>query len=667
MDNSSPSDEVMEVTHQQNAMFILELPRNIKRALVFSGDIFLCMSTVWIAYYLRLGIWIEFEGARWLSLVGAIAILIPIFIRFRLYSSIFRYAGWNNSIDVVRAVLVYGLIYSSIFSSPIIPTLWNIYGDHKGPFTAGLPSIPRTIGFIQPLLLLIAILASRGLARYWLGGNLEVFLSRRKNPSVMIYGAGSAGRQLAAALVGSREMEVKGFIDDDQTLQGSRLNGIMVYPSSGFVPLITKFRVSNILLAIPSASRARRNQIIEMARNANVNIRTLPGVMDLAHGRVTVNDLHELEIEDLLGRDAVPPHKTLMSKNITGKTVLVTGAGGSIGSELCRQILPLSPSLILLIDISEFALYTIHQELIKRLSDKPDLIVEVIPLLASVTDKARLHLIMSSWKPDTVYHAAAYKHVPLVEQNIVEGIRNNLFGTQIIAHAAEEAGVKDFVLISTDKAVRPTNIMGASKRISEMFLQAYADNSSSTCFSMVRFGNVLGSSGSVVPLFRKQIYEGRVVTITDKEMTRYFMTIPEAAQLVIQAGAMATGGEVFVLDMGEPVKIFDLACNMIRLSGLQVRDESHPDGDIEIEVIGLRPGEKLYEELLIGDNPVATSHSRVMKANEKFLPWDNLMEHIAALTEAMDKNDIYQIREILKTIVPEFTPDLTIVDWLFEK
>jgi FlaA1/EpsC-like NDP-sugar epimerase len=434
--------------------------------------------------------------------------------------------------------------------------------------------------------------------------------------------------------------------------------------------VLVEMPVTDVLLALPSVSRQRRNEILKNLSAHKLSVRTLPHLSDIASGRITVNDLRELDIDDLLGREPVKPNGLLLNRNTHGKTVLVTGAGGSIGSELCRQILSTLPQQLLLVDMSEFALYQIHQELQTQLEAHAaeGKACELIPLLASVCDAARMQDIMATWKPQTVYHAAAYKHVPLVEHNPAEGVRNNVLGTRVCAEVAAANGVHNFVLISTDKAVRPTNVMGASKRLSEMVLQALAQHHSiqaTTIFSMVRFGNVLGSSGSVVPLFRDQIKSGGPITLTHADITRYFMTIPEAAQLVIQAGAMGTGGDVFVLDMGQPVKIIDLARRMIELSGLSVKDVVNPDGDIEIEISGLRPGEKLYEELLIGDNPKPTSHPRIMKAHEDFLPWAELEDKLNALDLALKLNDVSVIRHMLAQLVPGYTPSEDIVDWVY--
>jgi FlaA1/EpsC-like NDP-sugar epimerase len=464
------------------------------------------------------------------------------------------------------------------------------------------------------------------------------------------------------------EMVVVGYVDDDSLLHGRVLNGLPIFNPAHLADAVAKHGVTQIYLALPSVSRRRRNEIIQSLVPLRLQVRTLPGLMDLTHGRVKVSDLKELDIEDLLGRDPVPPSLEMMAKNNANKVVLVTGAGGSIGSELCRQILSATPSKLLLVELTEFALYAIEQDLRKTIVAQGLQGVELIPLLADVRNADRMAEIMNTWRPHTVYHAAAYKHVPLVEHNPAEGVRNNVRGTWVVAEQAMAHGVGDLVLISTDKAVRPTNVMGASKRLAEMVLQALAEQAkqsgSGTRLSMVRFGNVLGSSGSVVPLFRRQIQQGGPITLTDERITRYFMTIPEAAQLVIQAGAMATGGDVFVLDMGESVRIVDLARKMIELSGLTVQDAVNPDGDIAIEVAGLRPGEKLYEELLIGDNSQPTQHARIMKAHEEFLSWPVLSQRLGELMDVVKVNDVSEILMLIKELVPGYQPEGDVVDWI---
>jgi FlaA1/EpsC-like NDP-sugar epimerase len=631
---------------------ILALPRAAKRFVALSVDLGLCVLTVWLAFYLRLGEFVALSGTALWAVAASVGIALPIFVVSGLYRAIFRYSGWPALLAVARAVGIYGLLYASVFTA------------------IGMAGVPRTVGIIQPILLLLFVGASRALARVWLGDQYLSILKRASRPKVLIYGAGTTGRQLAAAMANSHEMQVAGFLDDDDRLHGHVLNGQPIYPPADLDNLTTTLNISDVLLAMPSLSRKRRNEILSQIRSAHVAVRTLPSVTDLAQGKVSISDLRELDIDDLLGREPVTPNHILLVKNIVGKVVLVTGAGGSIGSELCRQILAVNPAKLLLIEQSEFALYAIHQELEEKLAGQDVATPPVlVPLLASVQDDDRMREIISTWHPDTVYHAAAYKHVPLVEHNPAAGIKNNVLGTLLTAQAAAENGVSDFVLISTDKAVRSTNVMGASKRLAEMALQALAaaraGTQNGTKFSMVRFGNVLGSSGSVVPKFRQQIRDGGPITLTHPEVTRYFMTIPEAAQLVIQAGAMAKGGDVFVLDMGQPVKIMDLARRMVELSGLTVKDEQHPEGDIEIAVTGLRPGEKLYEELLIGDNPKPTVHPRIMKAQEEFIPWAEFEAKLTALEMALNVNDVGVIRLMMQQLVTGYIPRDDIVDWVY--
>jgi FlaA1/EpsC-like NDP-sugar epimerase len=631
----------------------LALPRSTKRALALLVDASLCVLTVWFAYCLRLDDWVILAGVEWLPAIVSLLLAIPIFIVLGLYRAIFRYAGLSAFVTVVKAVAIYALAFMTIFTA------------------ISVPGVPRTVGILQPLLLLIAIGLSRMWTRYWLGNAYQRLLNRNQLAKVLIYGAGASGRQLAGALANSAELNVVGYLDDDSNLHGSIMGGLPIYDPADLPALVVSGEIKGVLLALPNATRQRRNEILEDMRKARVTVRTMPDLTALAQGRVAVSDLRELDIEDLLGRNVIAPDRGLIEKNIRGKVVMVTGAGGSIGSELCRQILKNGPSSLLLVEQSEFALYALHGELEKSAVSAGYADVRIIPFLASVRDGQRIRQIMEAWHPKTVYHAAAYKHVPLVEYNPVAGIRNNVLGTLIAAEAARDHGVESFVLISTDKAVRPTNIMGASKRLAEMVLQAMdADRkpgAEGTNFAMVRFGNVLGSSGSVVPLFRQQIRDGGPITLTHPDITRYFMTIPEASQLVIQAGAMSGGGDVFLLDMGEPVRIADLARRMVELSGLTVRDEEEPDGDIELEITGLRPGEKLYEELLIGDNPQPTSHPRIMQAKEDFLPWTELSKRLAALEAALDENDIPLARILLQKLVSGYAPSSEVVDLVYRE
>ena len=624
---------------------VLDLPRWTKRLVAISVDICLCVVSTWIAFYLRLSEFVDLERLMNSALISLL-IAVSIFSITGLYRAIFRYSGWPAILAVARAMTLYGLIFGTIIT------------------VIGVDGTPRTIGIIQPLVLFFWLSGSRLFARFWLGGSYRSRLDLDAVSRALIYGAGTAGMQLADGLSGGRDLKVIGFVDDDERLQGRTLNGLKVSAPENLPSLIDSRAVSHVLLAMPSISRTRRNQIIEVLAKYEVVVRTLPSFSEIADGKVSISDVKELDLDDLLGRETVEPYTTLLSKNITGKTVLVTGAGGSIGSELSRQIAKLDPKLLLLIDISEFALYSVHCEIerMNLISGKSNQ-VKVVPLLCSVQDFERIQTIISLWKPATIYHAAAYKHVPLVEHNVIEGIRNNVFGTLNVTKAALGIGVQDFVLVSTDKAVRPTNVMGATKRLAEMILQALnADSRSPTRLSMVRFGNVLASSGSVIPIFKSQIAAGGPITLTHPEVNRFFMTIPEAAALVIQAGAMAKPGDVFVLDMGESVKILDLAVRMIQLSGLTVRDEENPDGDIAIEVIGLRPGEKLYEELLIGDDAVQTDHPKIMRASEHFIPWAKLEPELQVLKHRLECGDVENGLEILIRLVAEFEPEGRLVD-----
>ena len=637
----------------KTTQFLLAMPRLLKRMIALLLDVALIGLTVWLAFYLRLGQWINPLNTEWQIFSAfwpALLFALPIFIISGLYRTIFRFSGLPVLVALVRAVGIYSLLYGFLIT------------------VIGLPGVPRTVGLIQPILLLLFIGGSRLLAAFWLGGAYRSKLKRQHLPRVLIYGAGSTGRQLVGALRQSHQMNILGFLEDDPALDGNVLNGYRIYSAEKLPKLISKLKITDVLLALPSISRRRRNEIIAFVQTQKLRVKTLPSMIDMAKGKIAISDIHELDIEDLLGRDPVEPNADLLKKNITDKVVLVTGAGGSIGSELCRQIVLEKPRKLILFEQSEFNLYQVNQEL-KQLIEHRSLSVELLPILGSVRDESHLRELFSAEKPHTVYHAAAYKHVPLVEANPVEGILNNVFGTLTTASVALEQGVSSFTLISTDKAVRPTNVMGASKRLAELVLQGLAQEQKThpqagrnTIFSMVRFGNVLDSSGSVVPLFKQQVAQGGPVTLTHAEVTRYFMTIPEAAQLVIQASAMATGGDVFLLDMGDPVKIMDLARRIIELSGLTVCDVGNPDGDIEIAITGLRPGEKLYEELLIADNPEQTQNKRIMKAHEEFIPLSEFTSRLDALKGYCQARDLHGIQSILLASVSGYVPDSHITD-----
>lgn len=637
------------------SQFLLSFSRRAKQSLVLLIDLSACIITVYIAFYLRLGEWglirNDINSGLFLATVISLGLALPIFFVFGFYRAIFRYSGIASFLAIVKAIVIYSFLYATFFT------------------VIGISGIPRTVGIIQPILLLITILAIRMLARYWLGDLYQQHSNSPVLQQALIYGAGSVGRQLAQAMMNNKRVRVVGFLDDNVALQGQLINQLPIYALSQLSELIIPLKISELFLALPEENRKHRNEILRKIQDIKISIRTLPSMTELAQGKVTANDLQELDIEDLFGRESTVFDSISSNKNILGKVVLVTGAGGSIGSELCRQIFIRGPAVLLLYEQNEFSLYALHQELQRRQTITGSKNNIFIPLLGSITDIRRISEVMASWSPHTVYHAAAYKHVPLVEHNVTDGIRNNVFGTLITARMAVKYGVSDFVLVSTDKAVRPTNVMGASKRLAEMILQALAReriiSNTVTNFSIVRFGNVLESSGSVIPKFRQQIRNGGPITLTHPEVMRYFMTIPEAAQLIIQAGTISKGGEVFLLDMGEAVKIIDLIRRMIQLSGLTLCDEGNPNGDIKIEIIGLRPGEKLYEELLIGDNPEPTSHPRIMKANEDFLPLEELEGKLQLLQAALDINDLDQIFQILERLISGYQMSDNIVDWVY--
>ena len=635
---------------------VLNLSRTSKQVIMLVADSILLVIILLASFSVRLGYWYWPEDDLLWSILGAPIIAIPIFVRFGLYRAIIRYINFRALWVVVQAVSLYALV-------------WGLIG-----FIAAVDGIPRTVIFINWVLSLLAIGGLRFVARTILSGDFKSFTQRyflrpnlrseidRKSKRAIVYGAGNAGVQLVSALEHSSEYNPVGFIDDAKELQGNQIEGLTIFSLDEITDVIDKLGVDEVLIAMPSTSRAKRRDIIDKLEPYPVVVRILPGVAELAEGKVTIDDLREISIKDLLGRDTVVAKKGLLGKNITNKVVIVTGAGGSIGSELCRQIAFLKPKTLILYEMSELALYTIEREL----SDIGTYAMEVYPILGNINNKNRLISVFRHFGVDTIYHAAAYKHVPMVEFNNTEGVNNNVFGTLDCAQAAIDEGVETFVLISTDKAVRPTNTMGATKRSAELILQALAVKQSDTKFTMVRFGNVLESSGSVIPLFKKQIKEGGPVTVTDINIIRYFMTTSEAVELVIQAGAMGTGGDVFVLDMGSPVRIADLAKKMIRLSGLEVKDESNPDGDIEVKYTGLRPGEKLYEELLIGDNVSETNNPMIMRAQEDMLGWSELKLILDELEVATQKCDQQKLRELLIKLVPDFKPQCDIEDILYK-
>ncbi|WP_165664759.1 polysaccharide biosynthesis protein [Metapseudomonas otitidis] len=649
--------------------YLLGLSRRRKRLLQVAVDVALLWVALWLSFAIRLGVddTVNPFGSHLWLFIAAPLIAIPIFTRMGLYRAVMRYFGNDALITILKAVT-------------LSSAGWALFA-----YWVREPDVlvPRSLVFIYWWMSLMLVGSLRLLLRQFFMGDWYAVKAQMRQggqlPKVAIYGAGAAGNQLLAALRMGRSIRPVAFIDDDESISGRVIAGLKVYKPRDIEQMINEAEVEEVLLALPSVSRSRRREILHSLESYPLHVRSIPGFMDLASGRVKVNDLQSVDIVDLLGRDAVPPRQELFERCIRGQVVMVTGAGGSIGSELCRQILMSGATTLILFEHSEFNLYSIQSELegsIRRHS----LSVRLVGILGSIRNSSRLLDVMCTWKVKTVYHAAAYKHVPIVEHNVAEGVLNNVLGSLNTAQAAIQSGVEHFVLISTDKAVRPTNVMGSTKRLSEMVLQALSceaapvllnqgarSNQNKTRFTMVRFGNVLGSSGSVIPLFREQIKRGGPVTVTHPNITRYFMTIPEAAQLVIQAGSMGRGGDVFVLDMGQPVKIAELAEKMIRLSGLSVRNEDYPSGDIAIEFTGLRPGEKLYEELLIGENVSTTDHPMIMRANEEHLPWGELKTVIERLLDAVERDDYRMVRQILRETVNGYSPQEEIVDWIHQQ
>jgi FlaA1/EpsC-like NDP-sugar epimerase len=614
----------------------LALSRRQKQWLLVIIDILILESCLYFSLAIRSdSLIVAFDHLAYAVFISPI-LALPIFWKMGLYNAVVRYLGLQAFLAITQAVVLYSVLMLA----------WMVFSEAH--------PLPIGLALNHGILTLLMIGASRAVARRWLSKAQNQGIAQTLRKRAIIYGAGSAGVQLASALSQSREILPVAFIDDDENLHGKHIAGLTVYSRADLANLVINQQVSEVLLAIPSSSRTVRNAIISELEKLPVQVRTLPGLAHLAQGKVKTSDLREVDIEDLLGRDPVLPKVELLEANIKHKIVMVTGSGGSIGSELCRQISQLNPKRLVLFELNEFALYSIEQEL---LTLQPAIQTKLFPILGSVTDAAKVDLVLKYFEVETVFHAAAYKHVPMVEKNPCAGAFNNILGTWHTALAAQRNHVETFVLVSTDKAVRPTNTMGTTKRVAELILQALNQiTTHRTRFVMVRFGNVLGSSGSVLPVFKEQIRNGGPVTVTDPRIIRYFMTIPEAAQLVIQAGAMGEGGDVFVLDMGEPVQILEMAKKMIHLSGLSVRDEINPAGDIEISFTGLRPGEKLYEELLIGDNVSSTNHPRVMRANEKLMEFAKVENLVNALERSCNQNDSETLRKLLISAVSEFEP-----------
>jgi FlaA1/EpsC-like NDP-sugar epimerase len=622
---------------------ILSINRYSKRIIAVIVDVVLCVLCTWLAFALRLEELILFKDFNFYPAIISIIIAIPIFFLFDLYRTIFRYTSLSIVFTILASTSIYGLLYFLVIG------VYTING------------VPRSIGILQPMLLFFGIIASRLGVKSILNINFNAKKSNNKK-NVLVYGAGDAGRQLVIALENSPEFKVAGFLDDNKQLHRRVLFGQTIYSPSNLEKLVKEKDLSLVFLALPAISRGKRNQIIENLNQFKLIVKTLPSISDIVDGRITLSDIKDLNIDDLLSRDQVKPDIKLLNKNINSKNIVVTGAGGSIGSELCRQIVRLKPNKLLLLETNEFALYKIYEEL-KDYNKN----LKIISLLANAQDKEKLEIIFETFKVDTVYHAAAYKHVPLVEENICEGVKNNVFSALAVAKASITKKVSNLVLISSDKAVRPTNVMGASKRLSELCLQGIYNDTKEigTHFSIVRFGNVLESSGSVIPKFRRQIKQGGPITLTHKDVTRYFMTVTEAAQLVIQAGAMGKKSEVFVLDMGESVKIRDLVLKMVKLSGFRVKNDKNPDGDIEIKIIGLRTGEKLYEELLIGKNPQKTNHSKIQKISDPFIPFEILEVELKNLKNLLDNYRTKEVKDLLEKLIKSYETNTNIVDHIY--
>ena len=625
------------------------MDRVSKQVIVMIADIAICTASVFIAFSLRVGAFSFGLDRPLVVVLIAIPLYLPLFIVTGVYHSIFRYSGGRAIAQLAQSCAVFGLMMASIV------------------LLRGIEDVPRTIGLLQPMIFFGLIATSRIAMRHLLGEFVHDRVLFAAPERVLIYGAGAAGQQLALSLRHEPRFLLAGFVDDDVRLDGQKLDGVRIAHAHQLGDVIVRERIGTVLLAMPRLGRSLRKHIIDTIRALGVRVQILPRMQELMDGRISVNDLREIQIEDLLTRDLVPPNEQLLGCTIIGKVVMVSGAGGSIGSELCRQIAALRPRKLVLVEMTELALFQIERELREKIAAGAFGRIELVAELANLTDRAVTDRLLNRHRPETMFHAAAYKHVPLVEANVLSGLRNNVLGTLNAALAARDAGVARFILVSTDKAVRPTNVMGASKRICELVLQGLAGQSGRTRFGMVRFGNVLGSSGSVVPHFKQQIADGGPITVTHRDMTRYFMTIPEAAQLVIQAGAMVEGGEVYLLDMGAPVKIYDLARMMVELSGLRVRDAACPDGDIAITEVGLRPGEKLYEELLIDSASEPTQHPRIFMAREACLAWAELAPVLNRLARCIEDGNSSGALADLRLLVPEYAPNARLLAGVAER
>jgi len=615
----------------QVANYLIDLPRPAKQAWMLAADTLLLLLAVWVAYSLRLGVFFVPSKIQVLVMAAAPVFAIPVFMREGLYRSVIRYLGEQALWSVFKGMSLAAMLWAAFaFMTQM----------------TGVDGVPRAVPLLYWMFGIFFVGSSRFAARWMLWLPVRKRFGGRQ---VLVYGAGAAGRQLAVSLRAGRELFPAGFLDDDESLQGKDVDGLRVYAPSQLAQLKERFDIHDVIVTLPSASSARRRSVVDFLEQHQVKVRILPALSDIANGKHLVNMVREVDIGDLLGRDQVVADSGLLGLRISGKVVMVTGAGGSIGSELCRQIAALSPARMVLLESSEHALFQVERDL-QQLA-----CCEVVPCLGSVRDSGSLSRILSAWGVQTIYHAAAHKHVPLVEANVLEGVANNILGTLSTAQAAFAAGVETFVLISTDKAVRPTNVMGATKRWAELIVQDFSrrarEAGTGQRFCSVRFGNVLGSSGSVIPLFREQIARGGPVTVTHAEVTRYFMSIHEAVELVIQTGSLAQGGEIYLLEMGEPVKIIDLARNMIRLAGHSVCDEFNPDGDIEVVITGLRPGEKLHEELLIANgNAEGTQHPKILRANEPHLETAVLATMLDRVRLALEKSDEAELREVLMQV-----------------